>query len=439
MKVIFNLCLTFLFISTVIAQDLPIPKSLLMTKLEKDVAAGKNNAVDDFWKFTKSKGTPLIESIADDKKNSLVTFIWRGDSETKNVLVQSPFYPWMMVRRQMTQVKDTDIWYKTAKVPNDARFTYQFSVNDPRLPFADPYAWNQFKVFLLNDPLNARNFVLPKDEDVPGDQASEISLVEMPDALKSSSTIERETIKKGKLEKTNYKSEILANERRLWFYTPPDYSSKKKYPLVIFLDGFDYLNAIPSKTILDNLISDGKILPVVAVFVATPIGAGIREKEYYANPLLIDFMGKELLPLIQSKYGISNKPADTTVVGLSASGFAAGFLALNQPEKFGNVIMQSPALWWGFDYYGEDGEWLTQKYVKADKLKVRFYLEIGRFEVYPSTRKGRPNSLHSVRHFQDVIKLKGNEVFYNEFNGAHEYINWRETLSDALVKILGKY
>ncbi|HQU86934.1 MAG TPA: alpha/beta hydrolase-fold protein [Pyrinomonadaceae bacterium] len=438
MKIFFSLFLILLTFSFANAQDLPIPKSPLMTKLEADVSSGKLNAVDDFWKFAKLRGTPLIEPIEDDSKDSLVTFIWRGDSDTKNVLVQSPFFPWVMARRQMTQVKNTDVWYKTAKVPNDARVTYRFTINDPRLPFADPYDWFSIKVSFLNDPLNVRKFIYPKDEDVLGDEVGEVSLLEMPVALKSSALIERANIKKGKLEKTNYKSEILPDERRLWFYTPPDYSPKKKYPLVIFLDGFEYLNSIPSKIILDNLIADGKIPPVVAVFIATPIEAGVREKEYYANPLFVDFMVKEFLPLVQAKYRVSKKATDTTVVGLSASGFAGGFLALKHPEKFGNVIMQSPAVFWGNDYYGEDGEWLTNEYVIAPKIKVRFYLEMGKFEAYAPTGKGIPNAFHSVRHFRDVLKLKGNEVYYNEFNGAHEMINWRETLPDALIKIVGK-
>lgn len=436
MKILFFIFSITLLISSAVAQELPIPKSSLITQLETAVAQGKQNAVEDFWKYAKSKGTPLIEPLENDSKNSLVTFIWRGDSESKNVLAQSPFFPWVMARRQMTQIGDSDVWYKTAKVPNDARFTYRFSVNDPRLAFADPYDWFQFRVPFLNDPLNSRKFIYPKDEDVPGDEASDVSLLEMPGAAKSPATIERANIEKGKLEKTNYNSRILNNERRIWFYTPPDYSAKKKYPLVIFLDGFEYLNTIPSKTILDNLISDGKIPPVVAVFVATPVETGVREKEYYANPLFVDFMVKELLPLVRSKYVVLNKPAGTTVVGLSASGFAGGFLALKHPEKFGNVIMQSPAVFWGNDYYGEDGEWLTNEYVNSAKTKVRYYLEIGKFEAYAPTRKGEPNAFHSVRHFRDVLKLKGNEVIYNEFNGAHEMINWRETLPDALIKML---
>jgi enterochelin esterase-like enzyme len=438
MNIFLCLLVIFLTISTVFAQDLPIPKSQLMTKLETDVTSGKMNAVEDFWKYAKSKGTPLIETITDEKQNALVTFIWRGDAETKNVFVQSNFYTWILPRRQLTNIENTDIWYKTAKVQNDARLTYQFSVNDPRLPFPDPYDWFQIKVNYLNDPLNKNTFVYPKDEDDPNDSRSEVSLLEMPSSPKSPYKIADEKIKKGRLEKLNFKSEILANERRIWFYTPNGYTPNKKYPLVIYLDGVDYLNNIPSPTILDNLIAERKIPPVVAVFVATPFGAGIREKEYYGNLQFVDFMIKELIPFVNSKMSVTKKPSETTIVGLSASGVAAGFLALKNPERFGNVIMQSPALWWGYDYYGEDGEWLTEQYINAEKKKIRFYVEIGKFEALPSTRKGRPNAFHAVRHFRNILKLKGYEYFYSEFTGAHEYTNWGESLPNALIKILSR-
>jgi len=438
MKIFLSLCFTLLLFASAFPQELPIPKSPFILKIEKAAAEGKSDPVESFWSFIKSKETPIIEPLNDDKENSLVTFIWRGDAETKNVFLQSNIYTWVLPRRQLTNIKNTDIWYITAKVQNDARFTYQFSLNDPRLPFPDPYDWFRIKVDYLNDPFNKKTFVYPKDEDDTNDFRSEVSLCEMPAARKSPYKIADEKVKKGKLEKLSYKSKLLANERRIWFYTPNGYAPNKKYPLVIFLDGVDYLNNIPSPTILDNLIAQGEIPPVAAVFVATPSGAGIREKEYYGNTQFVDFMTKELLPFVNSKISVTKKAPETTIVGLSASGVAAGFLALKNPERFANVIMQSPALWWGFDYYGEDGEWLTEQYINTDQKNIRFYIEIGKYEGLPSTRKGRPNAFHSVRHFSNILKLKRYEYYYSEFSGAHEYVNWGESLPDALIKIIGK-
>lgn len=47
-----------------------------------------------------------------------------------------------------------------------------------------------------------------------------------------------------------------------------------------------------------------------------------------------------------------------------------------------------------------------------------------------------PSLLHSNRHLRDVLRAKGYEVEYSEFNGRHDHIGWRGSLSQGLVKLL---
>jgi enterochelin esterase-like enzyme len=222
-----------------------------------------------------------------------------------------------------------ELYSRSWGLTNDLRFTYLISENDPRLPFADPLDWAKFKVSPVLDPFNSKKFVYPKDEEISDDEAIEMSLVELPEAYKESFNNRKENTPAGKLEKHKLASRILGNERRIWVYTPPGYSTQKVYPTVILLDGWDYLNPIPTPAILDNL-----------------------------------------------------------------------------------------------------------QFVAERKLPLRFYLEIGKLEVFPSTRIGRPINLHATRHLRDLLRTKGNTVFYSEFNGAHAHINWRENLAGALQKLL---
>jgi hypothetical protein len=57
----------------------------LREKIAKDP-----HAVENFWEEMKRSGSPLVEPIASEPHYSFVTFVWRGDAETHNVVVVSP-------------------------------------------------------------------------------------------------------------------------------------------------------------------------------------------------------------------------------------------------------------------------------------------------------------------------------------------------------------
>jgi enterochelin esterase-like enzyme len=58
-------------------------------------------------------------------------------------------------------------------------------------------------------------------------------------------------------------------------------------------------------------------------------------------------------------------------------------------------------------------------------------LEAGLLEVNET-----PSLLHSNRHLRDVLEAKGYEVTYSEFNGRHDAVCWRGSLSQGLAALL---
>jgi len=38
---------------------------------------------------------------------------------------------------------------------------------------------------------------------------------------------------------------------------------------------------------------------------------------------------------------------------------------------------------------------------------------------------------------RDVLLAKGYEVRYQQFNSGHDYLNWRGTLADGLIALVG--
>lgn len=100
---------------------------------------------------------------------------------------------------------------------------------------------------------------------------------------------------------------------------------------------------------------------------------------------------------------------------------------MSHPEVFGNVLSQSGA----YQYRPDDPERLIRRFATRARLPLRFYLEAGLLEVNET-----PSLLHENRHLRDVLEAKGYEVIYSEFNGRHDHIDWRGSLSSGLMALL---
>ena len=101
-------------------------------------AASESNRrpLDELWAEIAETGGPLFEPT-DDESTTLVTFLWRDDGNTENVLVlfftaptDGDFSDVMLER-----VPGTDLWFRTYELPSQLRTTYVFSVNDSLRPF----------------------------------------------------------------------------------------------------------------------------------------------------------------------------------------------------------------------------------------------------------------------------------------------------------------
>jgi enterochelin esterase family protein len=198
-------------------------------------------------------------------------------------------------------------------------------------------------------------------------------------------------------------------------------------------DGLAYQDAVPTPTILDNLVSEGKIPPLVAVL-PDSLDGETRNRELPCHQPFVDFLTQELMPWVHEHYHVTSDPAQSIVGGSSYGGLAAAFVGLRASEIFGNVLSQSGSFWWDRD---PDKDILQQKiiqeYVASPRLPVRFYMEVGLKE-----RSGIVDMLLHNRHLRDVLILKGYEVHYSEFNGGHDYISWRGSLADGLLALVGK-
>jgi enterochelin esterase family protein len=234
-------------------------------------------------------------------------------------------------------------------------------------------------------------------------------------------------VPRGRVEEHRLSSERLCNTRRVYTYTPAGYDATHAHPLVVCFDGWGYVTDayVPLPTVLDNLIADGRIPPVVAVL-PDSLDQETRSRELILDEPFVAFLADELLPWAHERMSFADDPAQTVVAGSSAGGLTSVFAALRRPDLFGLVLSQSGAFQRGT---------LPAEYATRERLPVRFYLDAGILETIPWGGLGA--LLHSNRHLRDVLIAKGYDVTYREFPGGHDYLWWRETIADALVALLG--
>jgi enterochelin esterase family protein len=246
---------------------------------------------------------------------------------------------------------------------------------------------------------------------------------------------ERSTVARGKVELQRFTSQKLNNTRRVWIYTPPGYQpTGEPYPWVLLFDGLAYVNMIQAPTILDNLLAEGKIPPLVTVFINSE--GSSRNVELPCNEDFAAMIAEDLLPWLQARVHLATDPARNVVAGSSLGGLAAAWIGYKHPEIFGNVLSQSGSYQWCHPDELENG-WLFRKYINAETLPVRFYMDAGLLETSDSNGLGT-TLLGANRHFRDVLLAKGYLVKFVTFSGGHDYLWWQQTLADGLIALLSR-
>ena len=408
----------------------PNPSPRLEALKQKLLNSG--GGTDSFWKQVTAEGTPMVEPFGTDGKYQLVTFLWRAEHDTRNVLVLGSFAVPNLPRNQyvMHHLADTDIWYWTVKLAAGARFSYRFSPNDS--PRDD-----EREATLQSDPLNPHrvdcspaqtNFACHSRADLPG-------------APLQPWLIEQANTPRGSIEIHTIHSAIQNIDRTVAIYTPPRHSSgAPPSDLLVLFDGDEYLSPIMKlPTTLDNLIAAGRIPPTVAVLVFNP--GATRLKDLVANPAFADSIAREVLPWVWGHYNVTHKAAHIAVGGYSAGGLAANYEAFRYPAVFGNVISQSGAVWWSPEQgiYDRDplydSNWMARQFAAGPKLPITFYIEAGVFEIDLGGQGG--DILEASRELRDVLEAKRNKVFFHLFVGGHDALTWPGTIADALMDLFG--
>jgi enterochelin esterase family protein len=287
------------------------------------------------------------------------------------------------------------------------------------------------------DALNRHPFRFPADPGDPNDHPSWASLLELPDAAAEPWSRPTPGVPRGALLQAGVRTAAWGGRRRVGVYRPAGARHAPVALLVVF-DGYLSRTVLSMPTTLDNLIAAGRVPPTLALFVSASSGRR-RFRELRPAAATRHFVIRELLPWARRRWPITDDPRRRVVAGSSLGGLAATYLGLVASDAFGGVLAQSGSFWWpapSDTAPGKDPQWLSRAYAERPALPVRFYLDVGDRETTARLGEGL-DQLTVNRRFRDVLVERGYEVTYAEYVGAHDYVNWRRTVADGLLALLG--
>ncbi|HET8592004.1 MAG TPA: alpha/beta hydrolase-fold protein [Nakamurella sp.] len=436
------------------------------------VAADPEGARADLLAALHAAKGPLLE--AEPPGRVRVTFVAVGPTEPP--AVRCALFDGLEPSVPMAQVAGTtDVWWADVVAADDVSVGYQLQRHRVPMPSADdgpvhdPEVMQRLVAEMQRagyaDPFNPDSYPFEEPAEIAvREQRMPVTLVE--EVLESGATPWESALTlpgaapypwhdpaapAGTLRHRRLSSAVLGNTRTVAVWTPPGARAAPDAPtpVVVLLDG-EAMHGRRARVerIFANLIASGATAPFVGVLVHNASEMS-RMQEYPCRPEFATFLADELLPELRAELPITQDPAGVVIGGFSYGGLAADFAALTRPDAFGAALSMSASLWWGIrpptadpsdDTQGRDDapEWLTRQLGPAPANAARFWLDVGLLEDTPIPFADGVSQLSANRAFRDALLRNGYRVVgYREQPGGHDLFNWRRTLPDGLIALLG--
>jgi enterochelin esterase family protein len=231
--------------------------------------------------------------------------------------------------------------------------------------------------------------------------------------------------RQGSLHVAHVPSSSFGGRREIQVYLPATFRRNRSYPLLVVHDGIDYLRYADFQNVLDNLIHRLEIPPMIVALTQSPD----RLKEYAGHDAHASFIAQDLLPFMQEKFPLVDRPGARCLMGASFGGVASLHAAWRSPGLFGNLLVQSGSF--AFSDLGRHRrgpvfdpvvEFMNE--FRADKTTPaeRMFVSCGMYE----------SLIYENRSLVPHLQQKGVEVLFEEARDAHNWQNWRDRLRIGL-------
>jgi len=165
--------------------------------------------------------------------------------------------------------------------------------------------------------------------------------------------VKRDNIAHGNMDMIEYDSKTVGTRRKMLVYTPPGYTTDHKYPVLYLLHGIggdetEWQRFALPEIILDNLLADGRLVPMVVVM---PNGRAQKNDRAEGNifshaPAFANFeydLLNDVIPAIESRYSVYTDREHRALSGLSMGGGQSLNFGLGHLDTFAWVGAFSPA------------------------------------------------------------------------------------------------
>jgi len=141
----------------------------------------------------------------------------------------------------------------------------------------------------------------------------------------------RDGVPQGKVETVEYHSKAVGVKRKMVIYTPPGYSKDAKYPVLYLLHGIGddetgWTRKGSADAILDNLLADKRIVPMIVVMpngrasAEPPAGNRAGGNAFAAFANFEKDLLKDVIPHVESHYSVQADREHRALAGLSMGG-----------------------------------------------------------------------------------------------------------------------
>ena len=371
----------------------------------------------------RAAGGPLI--TREDSGEIAVTFVAQGDHPA--MALQAPFGGPLQPLLPMERLPASDVWTCTVQAPAAVRTTYAFLPDPPPLELDLARVEEQLAELMAHiariqaDPYNPRRATLDIGEMDP----VTTSVLEGPDAPEQPFSRPRPGAPAGAWEEHLVPTALLAEPRRVWVRTPPGYDAQQPHALLVVLDGQAWQGSATIATVLDNLVADGAVPPLLTVAVDS-LGVLARMADLGLSEPFVDFLADELVPWARERWPVDADRSGVVVAGMSMGGLASAFAGLRRPDVFGRVLPLSPSL-----FYPRDGEqaWLLARYAEAEELPERTHVGVGSLEQVLAPL---------ARQLAELLQGRGADASFSEWSGGHDVPCWEGAIADGLQRLLAR-